>query len=165
MLLKSCNCIKIKIFFIHDSEKLVESIFQFCQYKLRKTTLRLLFTFMFTFCFKFFQTSLITKELIKHENKFNRENSFTIVFHDRENSQNSIFRIFIFHERPLKVYHEHFLVVYRMKLLSNTYFMKRSERNISQCILVLRTRSYKNILATIVEYSYYFAYIYVDYES
>ena len=64
-------------------KKLLESIFQFFQYKVRKTTLCLLFTFMFTFCFKFLQTSLITKELIKHENKFNRK-----VFHDRENSEN-----------------------------------------------------------------------------
>ena len=31
-----------------------------------------------------------------------------------------------------KVYHEHFSVVYTMKL---THFMKQSERNISQCIL------------------------------
>ena len=53
-------------------KKLLESIFQFFQYKVRKTTLRFLFTFMFTFAFKFLQMSLITKELIKHENKFNR---------------------------------------------------------------------------------------------
>ena len=64
-------------------KKLLESIFQFFQYKVRKTTLCLLFTFMFTFSFKFLQTSLITKELIKHENKFNSK-----VFHDRENSEN-----------------------------------------------------------------------------
>ena len=38
---------------------------------------------MFTFSFKFSQTSLITKELIRHESKFNRK-----VFHDRENSEN-----------------------------------------------------------------------------
>ena len=37
-----------------------------------------------------------------------------------------------------KIYHEHFLVVYTMKLSWNTYFMKCSERNISQCILALR---------------------------
>ena len=41
------------------------------------------FYFMFTFSFKFSQTSLIIKELIKHENKFNRK-----VFHHRENSEN-----------------------------------------------------------------------------
>ena len=35
-----------------------------------------------------------------------------------------------------KVYHEHFSVVYTMKLSPNTYFMKCSERNMySQCIL------------------------------
>ena len=34
-----------------------------------------------------------------------------------------------------KVYHEHFSVVYTMKLLSSTYFMKCSEKNIAQCIL------------------------------
>ena len=61
-------------------KKLLESIFQFFQYKVRKTTLCLLFTFMFTFSYKFLQTSLITKELIKYENTFNRK-----VFHDREN--------------------------------------------------------------------------------
>ena len=37
-----------------------------------------------------------------------------------------------------EVYHEHFLVDYTMKLLSNTYFMKCSERNISQCILAFK---------------------------
>ena len=51
--------------------------------KIRKTTLSLLFYFTFTFSFKFSQTSLIIKELIKHENNFNKK-----VFHDRENSEN-----------------------------------------------------------------------------
>ena len=64
-------------------KKVLQSIFQFFQYKVRKTILCLLFTFMFTFFFKILQTSLTTKELIKHENKFNRK-----VFHDRENSEN-----------------------------------------------------------------------------
>ena len=41
------------------------------------------FYFMFPFFFKFLQTSLITKELIIHKNKFNRK-----VFHDGENSEN-----------------------------------------------------------------------------
>ena len=45
--------------------------------------LRVCFYFMFTFSFKFSQTSLIIKEFIKHENKFTRK-----VFHDRENSEN-----------------------------------------------------------------------------
>ena len=49
----------------------------------------------------------------------------------------SIFRILIFHERVQKVYHEHFSVVYTMKLSWNTYFMKFPERHISQCILAL----------------------------
>ena len=40
------------------------------------------FCFMFTFSFKFLQTLLIIKELIKHEHKFNRK-----VFHKRENSK------------------------------------------------------------------------------
>ena len=39
--------------------------------------------FMFTFSCKFVQTSLIIKELIKHENKLNRK-----VFYDRENFEN-----------------------------------------------------------------------------
>ena len=50
-------------------KKLLESIFQFFQHKVRKT--------------KFFQMSLTTKELIKHENKFNRK-----VFHGTKNSEN-----------------------------------------------------------------------------
>ena len=41
------------------------------------------FYFMFTFSFKFLQTSLVTKDLIKHENKFNSK-----VFHVREKSEN-----------------------------------------------------------------------------
>ena len=41
------------------------------------------FYVMFPFFFKFLQTSLIIKELIKRKNKFNRK-----VFHDRENSEN-----------------------------------------------------------------------------
>ena len=40
----------------------------------------LLFIFMFTFSFKFLQTSLTIKELIKHENKFNRK--VLQVFHE-----------------------------------------------------------------------------------
>ena len=96
--LKSCNCIKIKILFIHDSEKLPESIFQFFQYKVRKTALCLLFNFMFTFCFKFLQTWLKTKELIKHESKFNRK-----VFHDGENSEN-LFLKFSYFMKGLKKY-------------------------------------------------------------
>ena len=47
-------------------------------------------------------------------------------------------KIFIFHERDQKVYHEYLFVVYTKKLSWNTYFMKCSERNISQRILVLR---------------------------
>ena len=74
------------------------------------------------------QTSLITKELIKHENKLIKQRKFW----------KSIFRIFIFHERVQKVYHEHFSVVYTMKLSWNTYFMKCSEGNISQCFLAFR---------------------------
>ena len=46
--------------------------------------------------------------------------------------------MFIFHERVQKVYHEHFSVVYTMKLSWITYFIKCCERNISQCILTFR---------------------------
>ena len=108
-------------------KKLLESIFQFFQCKVRKTTLWLLFTFMFTFSFKFLQTSLIIKELIKHENKFNRK-----VFHDRENSENRFSEFSYFMKG---IYHEHFSVAYTMKLSRNMYFMKCSERNISQSML------------------------------
>ena len=41
------------------------------------------FYFMFPFSFKFLQTSVITQELIKHKNKFNRK-----FFHALENSEN-----------------------------------------------------------------------------
>ena len=61
---------------------------------------------MFTFSFKFSQTSLIIKELIEHENKFNRK-----AFQDREKSKN---RFSVFHEWGQKVYQEHFQVVYTM---------------------------------------------------
>ena len=67
---------------------------------------------MLTVSLKFSQTSLIIKELIKYENKFNRK-----VFHDKENSENQ-FSIFIFHETLQKGYHEHISVVYTMKILS-----------------------------------------------
>ena len=55
-------------------KKLLESIFKFFQYKVQKTTLRLLFFYVYI-SFKFLQTSLIIEELIKHENK---GKSFTI---------------------------------------------------------------------------------------
>ena len=45
-----------------------------------------------------------------------------------------------------KVYHEHFSVVYTMKPSSNTYFMKCSERNISQCILAFSLESQFNFI-------------------
>ena len=110
-------------------KKLLESIFQFFQYKVRKTTLCLLFTFMFTFSFKFLQTSLIIKELIKHENKFNRK-----VFHDRENSENRFSEFSYF----MKCFNEYaswtFIGILHNEKLSQS-FMKCSERNISQCIL------------------------------
>ena len=79
-------------------KKLLESIFQFFQFEVRETTLCLLFTFMFTFSFKLLQTSLITKELIKHKNKFNRK-----VFHDRENCENQ-FSEFTYFMKGLKKY-------------------------------------------------------------
>ena len=64
---------------------------------------------MFTCSFKCSQTSLIIKELIKHENKFNRK-----AFHDREKSKNRFSEFSVFYEWGQKVYHEHFLVVYTM---------------------------------------------------
>ena len=79
-------------------KKLLGPIFQFFQYKVLKTTLCLLFTFMFSFCFTFLQTSLITKELIQHENKFIRK-----VFHDRENSENQ-FSEFSYFVKGIKKY-------------------------------------------------------------
>ena len=41
-----------------------------------------------------------------------------------------------------KVYHEHFSVVYTMKLSSDKYLMKCSERNIPQCILAFTCGNY-----------------------
>ena len=55
--------------------------------------------------------SLIIKELIKHENKSNRK-----VFHDRENSENRFSEFPYFMKGFKDVYHEHFSVVYTMKL-------------------------------------------------
>ena len=49
------------------------------------------FCFYVKFSFKFLQTSWITKELIKHENKFNRK-----VFHNRQNSENRFSEFFYF---------------------------------------------------------------------
>ena len=91
-------------------KKLLKSIVHFFQYKVRKTTLCLLFTFMFTFCFKFLQASLIKKELITHENKFNRK-----VFHDREMSENR-FSEFSYFMKGLKKYIMTYSLVYTMKL-------------------------------------------------
>ena len=53
-----------------------------------------------------------------------------------------------------KVYHEHFSQVYTMKLSPNTYFMKCSERNISQCILALM-HGLKNIVLGLFRYHNY----------
>ena len=52
--LKSCNSIKIKILFIHDSEKTTRIYLPFFSIK---STLCLLFTFMLTFFFKMFTFS------------------------------------------------------------------------------------------------------------
>ena len=77
--LKSCNCIKIKILFIHKSEK----------------------TLIFV---SYFKTSLITKELAKHENKFDRK-----VFHERENSENRFSEFSYF----MKGFKEYIMNIYR----------------------------------------------------
>ena len=53
---------------------------------------------MFTFSFKFLQTSFRINELIKHESKFNRK-----VFHNRENSRNR-FSGFSFFMKGFKKY-------------------------------------------------------------
>ena len=45
--------------------------------------------------------SLITKELIKHENKFNRK-----VFLYHESSEKRFSQFVIFRKKPQKVYHE-----------------------------------------------------------
>ena len=66
------------------------------------------FYFMFPFSFKFLQTSVITQELIKHKNKFNRK-----FFHALENSENRFSEFSYFMTGFL--YHEHFSVVYTMK--------------------------------------------------
>ena len=81
--LKSSNCIKIKILFIHHSEKVIPiCLANFLIYMKYEKPIYV-FYFMFTFSFKFLKTSFILNELVKHENKFNRK-----VFHDRENSEN-----------------------------------------------------------------------------
>ena len=121
--------------FIILKENLLQSIFQIALNTIRRNILCLLFTVAENrfFFFKCFQTSLIIKEWIRHENKFNRK-----VFSRTRKFWKTIFRIFMFHERLEKVYHEHFMVVYTMKLSWNAYSMKCSERNISLSILVFR---------------------------
>ena len=71
-------------------------MFQFFLIKNRKN--HFMFAFYCMFYFKFLQTSLITKELIKHKNKFNRK-----VFHDRENSENR-FSEFLYFMKGFKKY-------------------------------------------------------------
>ena len=93
--------------------------FNFCKTKYEK----LLYVY-------FLQLPLIIKELIKHENTFNRK-----VFHEQEHSEN---RYQNFHSSWKATKIRHFSIVYTMKLSSNTYFIKCSERNISQCILALK---------------------------
>ena len=61
----------------------------------------LLFTFILTFSFNFLQMSLITKELIEHENKFNRK-----VFLYHESSEKRFSQFVIFCKKPQKGYHE-----------------------------------------------------------
>ena len=109
-----------------------------------KNTWCLLFAITQTlFYFKFLQTSLIIKELIKSGTKFSRK-----VFHVQENSENWFSEFSYF-----KVFQGHFAVVYTMKLTCNKYFMKRSERNTSEFILAFamnRLRRYDTISVHIV---------------
>ena len=107
--LKPCNCNKIKIFFTHNSEKDYSNLSSNFLIKIGKTTL--CFYVMFPFFFKFLQTPLIMKELIKHKNKFNRK-----VFHDRENSENR-FSEFSYFMKALKgrIHWEIFLSEHFMK--------------------------------------------------
>ena len=49
-----------------------------------------------------------------------------------------------------KVHHEHFSVVYTIKLSRNTYFIKCSEKNISQCILAYRVFLKKSKTSTLM---------------
>ena len=81
---KSYNCIKIKILFIHNSEKTTPIYLPFfCNIKYEKLLYLCFLLLRLHFPLNFLQTSLIIKDIIKHENKFNRK-----VFHDRENSEN-----------------------------------------------------------------------------
>ena len=100
--------------------------------KNRKNHFMFAFYLMFLFFFKFLLTSLIVKELIKHKNKFNKK-----VFHDRENSENR-FSEFSYFMKGFKKYIWTFSL-HNETLSWNTYFMKCSEINISQCILAIMT--------------------------
>ena len=91
---------------------------------------------MFPFSLKSLRTILIIKELIKDKNKFNRK-AFP-VFHDKENSEDR-FSEFSYYMKGFRIPWTLSSVVYTMKLSRNTYFMKYSKRNISQCFLPLRT--------------------------
>ena len=125
------DTIKIKLLFTHNSEKSYFNLSLNCLIWNTKNHFKLAFYFMLTVSLKFSQTSLIIKEFIKYENKFNRK-----VFRNFFLKIN--FKNFHFMKGSKKGYHEHFSVVYTMKLLWNTNFMKWSERNISQCILALK---------------------------
>ena len=75
---KSCNCVNIKILFIHNSGK-TTPIFYFFNTRYEKIVLGLLFTYVFTYIyisFKILQTSLIIKESSMKENSVGK--SFTI---------------------------------------------------------------------------------------
>ena len=71
---------------------------------------------MFTFSFKFLQTSLIIEELIKHDNRLNRINRK--VFHDSENSENRFLEFSFF----MNIYHEHSSVVYNNETIMKHVF-------------------------------------------
>ena len=125
--LKSCNCIRIKIFFLHIPEKNYSNpSFKSFNVKYGKP---LIFTF-------YFKTSLIINELVKHENKFNRK-----VFQDRENSENR-FSEFSYFMKGFKKYIKN---IYRWFTQWNYREIRISWnalKEIFQCILAFNGCSY-----------------------
>ena len=98
------DTIKIKLLFTHNSEKSYFNLSLNCLIWNTKNHFKLAFYFMLTVSLKFSQTSLIIKELIKYENKFNRK-----VFRNFFLKIN--FKNFHFMKGSKKGYHEHFSVV------------------------------------------------------
>ena len=122
--------------FIHNSEKKTTTpsyLSSFCKIKYEKP-LYVCFLQLFKRYFSFNFSDFMDNYRINQAWKQIQEKSYS----QTRKFWKSIFRVLMVHEKQQKVYHKHFLVVYTMKLSWNIYFIKCSERNISQCIFALK---------------------------